>query len=283
VKQSAYKRRKNRYKKTKRRSSGILLKRLWLTLKCVGILAVLMAVSMIFMVTYTTITTADYFNAKTINIKGNRHIAQQEVLAQAGMQPGDNILALNLHAIRKRLMSHPWIHTARVARQIPHTIIVHVEEHHPLAYLDLGPKLLIDMQGRIFKEYTSGDPEHLPMISGIEYTDLNPENLPLTRPMETAIQVLQFSRREQSVLPYDGIERLHFDHETGVTVTMRDKALLIRLGFGQLAKKNEKIRQLLRYIEDKPQWQGVCSLDANNPDRIVVKPGSTLQAKAKGV
>lgn len=283
MKQSAHKKRKNRYKKTRRRSSGVLLKRLSLALKCVGILAVLMAVSMMLMVTYTTITTADYFNAKTIDIMGNRHIAQQEVLAQAGLQPGDNILALNLHAIRKRLMSHPWIHTARVARQIPHTIIVHVEEHHPLAYLDLGPRLLIDRQGRIYKEYTAGDPDQLPVISGIEYTDLNPENLPLTRPMLTAIQVLHFSRREQSVLPYDGIERLHFDHETGVTLTMKDQALLIKLGFGQLTEKNEKIRQLLKYMEDKPQWQGVWTLDANNPDRIVVKPDSTLQAKAKGV
>jgi cell division protein FtsQ len=282
VKQSTHKKRRNRYKKSKRQSSGVFLKRLTLALKCIGMLALLLAASMMFVLTYATITTSDYFNAKIVDVRGNHRISRPEILAQAGFEAGDNILALNLRLIRKRLISHPWINTAQVSRQIPHTIIIRVEEHHPLAALDLGQRLLINEHGRIFKEYTAGDPDHLPVITGIDYTDLSLENQPITEPMETIIHVLQLSRKGESVLPYNGIARLHVDKETGVTLTMREKERLIKLGFGQFAKKNQKIRQLLEYLENKPQWQDICALDAHNPDRIVVTPGSALQAKSTG-
>lgn len=282
VKPSVPKKRKNRYKKSKQRSAGILLHRVALAMKCMGALALLMSVSTMFVLAYIAITTSDYFNAKTIDVIGNHRLSPPEILAQADLDHGDNILALNLRIIRKRLLNHPWIRAARISRQIPHTIIIHVEEHQPLAVLDLGQRFLVNEQGRVFKEYSADDPDHLPVITGIDYTDLHLGNRPLTQPMETVIQVLSLSRSAPGALSYDGIALLHFDRETGVTLTMKDENRLIKLGFGQFAKKNDKIMQLLKYLENKPQWQGGMALDAKNPDRIVVTPGSALQAKVKG-
>lgn len=279
MKPSAHKIRKNRYKKAKHRRSGTWLKRLILASKCFGLLALLITFSVLLILAYTSITTTDYFSAKTIEVSGNRHLTRQKILAQAQFQPGDNILALNLRLMRKRLMRHPWISTVQISRQIPHTVTILVEEHRPLAALDLGRRLLVDDQGKIFKEYTAGDPDHFPVITGIAYKDLNPKNQSMSRPMQVVTQVLNLSRSGQSALPYEGIAVLHFDRETGVSLTMRNNNRLIKLGFGQFEEKNKKIGQLLKYLESKPQWRDICALDANNPDRIVVRPGKAPSAK----
>ena len=112
--------------------------------KCFGLLALLIAFSTVLIFAYTSITTSDYFSAKTIGVSGNRHLTRQEILAQANFQPGDNILALNLRLMRKRLMRHPWISAVRISRQIPNTVTIVVEEHRPLAAMDLGRRLLVD-------------------------------------------------------------------------------------------------------------------------------------------
>jgi cell division septal protein FtsQ len=282
VKQSVRKKRKNRYKKTKHEPMGLLRQRLSMGCKGLGGLAFLLVFSAMLVLAYAAITTCDYFGAETIEITGNSHMSRQDILSQADLRPQDNILALNLRIIRKRLISHPWISSARVARQIPHTITISVEEQRPLAVLELGGRLLVSDQGIIFKEYALGDPVDLPVITGIEYADLNVDHSPLSQPMQAAVQVLTLSRSHESALPYDDIAGLHVDRETGVVLTMKDKERLIKLGFGQFAEKNKKIGQLLKFLEDKPLWRDVYALDANNPDRIVVQQGSSRQAKTTG-
>lgn len=282
VKQPSHRRRKNRYKKSKRHPQDLLRKRLAGAFKALGVLALLLAFSAILVLAYATITTSDYFSADTIEITGNSHMSRQDILSLAGLQPQDNILSLNLRLIRRRLISHPWIRAVRVGRQIPHTITIAVEEHCPLAVLDLGHRLLINEQGMIFKEFTPGDPDHLPVVTGIEYTDLNMDRPDLSQPMQAVVQVLALSRSKDSALPYERIAGLNIDKETGVILTMKDNDRIIKLGFGQFARKNEKIGQLLKYLKNKPQWRDVYALDANNPDRIVVQPGTIPLEKTKG-
>lgn len=277
--------RKNRYRKPGTgRSRVVNLLRLVVNgFKLGGMLALLLVVSAIFISGYATVTHSDYFRAETIQVIGNQRLAGDEILAQAGLKQGDNLLAINLRVVRERLLAHPWISSARVSRDIPESITIKVQEHAPLAVLDLGRKFLLNDQGRIFKELGKNDPEHLPLITGIGYIDISLGDDPLSPSMQAALELLGICRSGRGALPYDELAELHMDKEIGATLISQRQGKRFKIGFGEFETKNERLKQILPVLENNSQWCDFLILDANNPDRMVVQLGAIPQANTKGM
>ncbi len=272
--------RKNRYKKDRRKARKKIVGRLMVGLKLIALIAALMGFSALFMAGYAAVTHSDYFRTEMIKVSGLSRLTEPEVLAQAGIHKGDNLLAVNLGLVRKRLLAHPWVATARVSREIPATIRIEITEHQALAVLDLGRKFLINTFGRVFKEYGSHDPRNLPLVNGIAYTDMSLGEDDLSAAMTAVVQVLQISREPASVIAYDQIKKVHVDRQMGVTLTVWRDQRHIKLGFAPYESKYQRIKQLLPHLKQSADWKGFDTIDANNPDRIVVQLGSSLQKGA---
>lgn len=267
--------RKNRYtkKKTQPSGSGRLFGRLMLALKLGGFMAGMLAVSAFFMVVYAAVTQSDYFQTQAIRVTGNVRLSAEMVTRQAHLAPGDNLLAVNLHLVHKRLLSHPWIAAARVSREIPETIVIDIKEHTPLAVVDLGRRFLINTAGRIFKEHESGDPQDLPMVTGVTYTDISLGDDALTPAIQAVAAVLRISQERHAAVPYNAIERLDYDAELGVTL-IGDKRRY-RLGFGDFEAKYHQLDRLVPELQTSTQWRNYKIVDVNDPDRVVVRLGSS--------
>lgn len=273
------KQRKNRFKKkpAKRGSGGF--HRLVLALKLSGLMIVLLAVSALFIMGYAAVTQSDFFRAQSFEVDGISRLSRETVMIQAGLSPGVNLLAVNLHLVRKRLLGHPWIASARVTREIPETIGIHIEEHESLAIVDLGRRFLVNSQGRIFKELTRQDPQELPVIKGIRYTDISLGDDPLSPAMRTVIKLLTLSRSSKSAFTYGQIARLDYDHELGITLITRGHPCAYRLGFAPFETKYRRLVQLMPHLKRTKKWRQYQTVDLNNPDRIVVQLGSTRTPK----
>src|SRR5262249_7392701 len=72
----------------------------------------------------------------------------------------------DLDAAASAVRANPWIATADVRRILPHTVIVEVREHVPVAMVDLGDRYLIDAAGHPFKH--AEGPGGLAMITGLD-------------------------------------------------------------------------------------------------------------------
>lgn len=262
--------RKNRYK-TNRRRPGSWLGRLLVALTVTAVAIFLLGVSALFVAGYAAVTRSDYFRTQTIAVSGNQRLSEAEILLQAGIRHGDNLLALNLRVVRERLREHPWIGEARVSREIPETIAIQIEEHAPLACVDLGRKFLIDAQGRVFKEVAKGDADDLPLVKGIDYADIRLGDDLLGPAMGAVVQALRLSQTANSAIAYADIEQLHLDKEMGVSLTLKQGQRLIKLGFDNYELKYERFKQLLRQLERNESWRAFQSADLNNPERIVVR------------
>jgi cell division protein FtsQ len=262
--------RRNRYK-TKRSRPGSWLGRLLVALTVTAVAIFLLGASALFVAGYAAVTRSEYFRTQTIAVSGNQRLSEAEILLQAGIRRGDNLLALNLRVVRERLREHPWISEARVSREIPETIAIQIEEHVPLACVDLGRKFLIDAQGRVFKEVAKGDADDLPMVKGIDYADIRLGDDPLGPAMGAVVQALRLSQTADSAIAYADIEQLHLDKEMGVSLTLKQGQRLIKLGFDHYELKYERFKQLLRQLERNESWRAFQSADLNNPERIVVR------------
>jgi cell division protein FtsQ len=260
--------RKNRMKQNVRQRRALWLGRMLLGLKLIALIALLLGVSALFVMAYGAVTESDYFRTRTIKVIGNSRLSTEEVLAQAGVRRGDNVLALNLRLVRGRLLDHAWIDSARVTREIPQTLTIEVREHEPLARIDLGRQFLLNTQGRIFKELASGDPQDLPLVSGI-----NLEDIGLSSPgptLRSAMQVLELGRQPASAIMWADMLRLQVDPESGITVMLKNNCR-IKLGFGEYDTKYGRLKQLRHQLEKGESPRGFSVADLTHPDRVVVR------------
>ncbi len=265
--------RKNRFKKNARRQPRRWPGRLLAGLKLIALMVMLLAASAVFMAGYAAVTQSTYFRTRDIQISGNKRLTAQAVLTQAGIRKGDNLLALNLHLVREKLLAEAWIEDTYVGREIPGTIIIDIKEHVPLARVDLGKEFLINTKGRIFKEATEKDTKALPLITGIEYADINLGEKSPSKNIAAVLKVLDISKCRTSAIGFDQLDRIHLDREMGITLTLKQNEVRVKLGFDRYEYKFSRFKRLQSHLESKETWHNYKTVDLNNPDLVVVQFG----------
>lgn len=262
--------RKNRFKKNSRGQKGLWLERIRAWLKLTTLIVILSGTSALFVVGYAAVTRSDYFQTRAIAVSGNQRLTPAAVLAQAGIGEGDNLLALNLRLVRKRLLANSWIKEARITREIPGTIAIQIQEQVPLARVDLGREFLLNAQGQLFKEVKNHSLDFLPVVTGIAYEDISIGQDHLNPAIAMVVKVLTLSRKKRSAISYNEIKRLHLDREMGVSMTLKSNHE-IKLGFDGYGAKYERFKRLRTHLERSSRWRAYRTVDLNDPDRIVVQ------------
>jgi cell division protein FtsQ len=73
------------------------------------------------------------FGLSAVHVEGTRALGRDEVLAAAGVRPGQPYLGLDLEAIRGRVAALPRVAAARVVRDYPASLRIVVSERAPVA------------------------------------------------------------------------------------------------------------------------------------------------------
>lgn len=262
------------------------LGRMMLGFKLILVVAAVMAVSGFFILVHDFLTQCDYFRISRLTIEGAQRLTKKEIAQQARVGTRDNILAVNLSLVRKRLMAHPWIAEAGVSRQIPSGLNIRVKEHKALAVLDVGQKFLINHRGEIFKVWDASDPADIPVVSGLGVLDLPPVHgqtessgmgaeREQTEPFKAVMQVLKLGSRHGSILPNRSIRKIRVDREIGLTLYAFDRIKTINLGYDDYNGKYHMLANLFSYLKRQPSVSDFDRIDLNNLDRVVVNPVRT--------
>lgn len=287
---------KNRKKQTKSEKLKRMLtlpRGLVAGLKGILGIAALGVVSCGFVFVHDFLTQSDYFNARNLTIQGYSRLTRQQVANQAQVHQGQNILAVNLSAVRAKLLAHPWIAEAEIRREIPSSLEIKIEEHVPLAILDMGQRFLINTKGEIFKAWENSDPLNLPIIKGLKLSDLRVYGSDSNRsggifgsiqrpvaddadgsiPFKAVMNVLQLGQTSGSILPNQRIKKIQVDREIGLTLYAAfNRVKEINLGFDDYADKYHVLANLLAYFKSHHSLPDFDRIDLNNLNRVVVNP-----------
>lgn len=233
--------------------------------------------SALFLMFYRELTERKYFESKQISVTGNERISEREIILQAGVEMGTNLVSLNLSVVRKRLLAHPWIEDAQVEWRIPSGVGITVKEHQPLAIFEIDRKYTVNLEGKIFKVWDGTEPEHLPMVEGLKFSDLGISGISQSIPFNTVMNVLTFGKSSDCVIPNEMIHRVLLDRELGITlfVIPNEKTYNIseiRLGYEGYPTKYERLQDLLNYLKRQRNGMMIHSVNLTNPDRIVIAP-----------
>lgn len=233
---------------------------------------------------YDWTTQTDRLGIRAITVTGCRRLTPAMVEDQAGLASGRNILAVNLTTTRKRLLAHPWIADARVTRQMPDRLQIHIREHTSLAVLDLGRRFLLSDNGQVFMELTSGDRPDVPVVSGLSYADLGLQAEDPTPLMQSVLNILKPRAPAERQAMVDRIREIHVDPALGLTLFLADARQAqgyrtVMIGFDGFDAKVEILQDIDAYFLRKDRQAGIGSIDLKNPDRIIVHPMETSAAE----
>ncbi|UCD77640.1 MAG: FtsQ-type POTRA domain-containing protein [Desulfobacterales bacterium] len=274
--------RKNYRKSDKTKKRHKILGGITLAFKALASVVALVVVTVFFVLVHDLATKCSYFAARQMSIEGTQRLTPEEVARQARVRIGDNILAVNLPLVRKRLLAHPWIADAEVRREIPSRLIIHVKEHQALAQVDLGQKFLINHQGQIFKAMDSSDPQDLPVVSGLDISDLpvygqlqssEKQGMPAhSAPFKAVMQVLQMGLQQGAILPNRLVRQIKVDRQIGLTLYAFDSIKAINLGYSDFPGKYHMLAKLLSYLKRQQNILDFDRIDLNNLERVVIHP-----------
>ena len=202
--------------------------------------------SLLLILAYDAVTQSSYFEARTITVEGSQRYSKETILKQAGLKLHDNILSLNLNALRYRLMARPWIAGAEIERELPDVVHIRVKERVPIAIVDLnqparlasppaiasaqarwtgheqagvaGRLFYLDEEGEIFKPVEPSDKVRVPVVTGLGLSDIDFNDQSRSLLFRAVMEVLRLSRLHQNVIPLHALRSIHVDREVGLTL-----------------------------------------------------------------
>lgn len=250
----------------KRRSKHILheLLRTVLLLSAVSIIVAGMIYGYIFTIS------SSYFQIKEVIVNGCKEITEKEILSYAAIKPSQNLLAINLGTITRRIESNPWIKEVSIGREFPNRLIINLQERTAVALVkrDNGFNLL-DVDGVVFKKHEKNDEVDIPVLNGCSSDDN--ESVIFTKSLE----LLRYLSASNEFPTIRNIAEIH-GHEVFGLSLFTDSGLCIRLGFDSYENKLKRLNTVMADLERRNMKLGFLLIDLNDPAKITVQQRNVL-------
>ncbi len=118
---------------------------------------------------WRVLTTRAGLAVEEVLVTGRHNAEVPALLGAVGVSRGDSLLAIDPAAVRDRVEALAWVRTARVARRLPDTLVLHVEERRPMALWQHEQRLvLIDAEGVVLAADGLERFAHLPHVVGAD-------------------------------------------------------------------------------------------------------------------
>lgn len=228
------------------------------------------------------VTESPRFALKDLRIAGNRHRSSDQIASLAGVTLGQNVVELDLEAVRARLEKDPWIERAVILRRLPASVAIDVIERDAAAIIALpSGTWLATSQGEVFKKIEAEDPNDLPVITGISDADAASDRDSTAQIIRRALDLA--ADIERAGLFGGRVQELAVDGDGAITAVLARKATaggaIVRVAFGKTGYR-QKLRLGAR-VEAELARRGarptVVFLDDDlHADRIVVRLVSAL-------
>ncbi|GBE13027.1 cell division protein FtsQ [bacterium BMS3Bbin14] len=235
---------------------------------------------------YRMVSASDIFCLTTVTIKGNKMTRDQQIIDAARLEPGGNLLALDTVRAAKMVEKLPWIAQARIKRYWPSTVEVIVQEHRPLALVNLGPAgrqrlFYVDEQGRVFAPLAvSGDCD-FPVLTGTAVTgSLKDGQVMADSQAGQALALLQLAARGNQILPVQSISEVHVSDKEGLIVYLVDYPFPIYMGNEHIRTRYYQLVKILGRLYRRHRVKNIIEIRMNYAkNRILVASSGPLKGK----
>jgi cell division protein FtsQ len=217
------------------------------------------------------------YSLTKIEIEPRDHFSPRQIRQAAGLEPGENLWALNLHQITHDLEKLPYVADAKVERHFPDTISILIHERVPVVKIvglsiDLGTRetFYLDRDGVVLKPRQDETVPLLPEIIGL--TDAQDELEPGRKldqsNLKCAMEILDEIDHSQLHTSID-IRTIDVTNPLSITMTTRqDMAITFRLDENLI---DQQLQRLLQIVNDvRFQQRPISSVDLTPDSNVPV-------------
>jgi cell division septal protein FtsQ len=214
----------------------------------------------LFQRTYLFLISWDKLNVDRIEVSCPKEKIAEDIRQFLEGKRLGNLLILDIHTLKEKLVVHPWIKDVRVRKKFPSTLKIAILERQPFAVLKGSCLSLIDREGIKLQEISSLYNWDLPL-----FVDENNFNKDIAEKLNLAwafLDNLNPSMRE-SVATVDLTE-----HET-VKVRLKESPTWIIIGENQFQER------MKLYLAQEPylkEYGPLEYIDLRFEERIYIKP-----------
>ncbi|MEZ4317571.1 MAG: FtsQ-type POTRA domain-containing protein [Myxococcota bacterium] len=169
----------------------------------------------------------DLMLVEHVRFEGLDQARWAELRHLSDIRNGDRIWEVDPDRIARGVERHPWVRRATVRRQLPDTVVVHVEEHHPVALLHMGELYYVGADGSIFLTARNDDLDY-PSITGIT-PELEKQHPALPRLVVRDALALIDALDSRGLVHRDRIHEVQFAPTRGFTVWAGEARILFGL------------------------------------------------------
>jgi cell division septal protein FtsQ len=233
----------------------------------------------------STVLRSNALPAGTVPTPGSAsvHVQRDEILALAGVDLGDRLLAVDTDVVAARVAAHTWVAGVRVRRRLPSVLNIEVTERVAVAAVALGGLYLVDETGRPFKRATMEEADGLPVISGVDrvkYVDMRE----VTEAALREALAIVAAWRERPGRP--ALSEINIDPRFGFALFLLEGGAEIRLGRGDTIKKLASFDQIFEAVKRSASSDvravRIVHLDGANGNRIPVRFAEAEEGRSAG-
>lgn len=222
---------------------------------------------------------SDHFYVATVEVTGNKRLADQEVIDLSDIRHGVSTFDLDLESIGQKLAESDWISSARIMRKLPQGIVIDITERQARFIINLDYLYYVDGDGEIFKVLRGGDSLDYPLVTGLERQQIIDEPQQTRQQLhKIALMLDDLSQRE--VFNEKCIAQINIEDHGRSTFYTDPYAVPIKMGavtdIELFAKQVDRLEQI--YISDiKKRLPVLEYIDLSVPDEIIVKTVSVIE------
>jgi cell division protein FtsQ len=217
---------------------------------------------------YRLVSHTTLLRLERIEVSPTRKLSRGEVVAIAGVKPGDPMLSLKLKGMVEQLSKNPWVEQAQVRRYFPHTLSITLSERTPQAVANVGCLYYLDAKGELFKSLAEGDRLDYPLITGVTQDDLEKDPAGSKEAFKNALALIE-TLRGGKVFGLEEVSEIHYDKGYGFTLFTMQGGVPVKVGNSGFGDKLTRLSGI--YNDLKPQMQGLDYIDLDYSDKIIVK------------
>ena len=234
-----------------------------------GLLVAIATLSSLFIYAYSYFLSTPYLEIRETSVRGLKELTEKDVLSLAEIQPGQNILAVNVDVLARRVAVNPWVKNVYVGREFPHRLVVDVRERYPLALVKQGSEFyLMDSDGNVFKKLAQNDEVDLAIITGINVQDKTKSKLTLD-----TISLLKVFSGSNLYSFLGAISEAHVDEVFGLFL-LTDKGLYLKMGVSDFERKLRKLALVLNERERSGISNNSLNVDLADAEKITIQQKS---------
>jgi cell division septal protein FtsQ len=217
---------------------------------------------------YRAFTKVNVFSLKSIEVSSAKHLTRDEILGLAGVEPGKDLLHMNLKRMGEHILQNPWVETVKINRYFPDGISIAIIEREPIAIVNMGFIYYLDKKGKVFKVLTQGDRLNFPVITGFSEEELGSDPKGTREALEITCDLLKILHEKGAFILAD-VSEIHYDKGYGFTLFTASGALPVKIGSGDFSAKVERFARI--YQDLMVQLPTIHYIDLDYNDKIIVK------------